>query len=100
MRSICQEKRNHMAKVIKSNLREFFYRKNLELKSSKLTQSELADATGVRRATISAWMNSDAPIMRIDADVLLALAEYFGVEPFDLLAVEEIPDEELETSQN
>ena len=50
-----------------------------------ITHQEIADATGVRRPTITAWMDWEARFRRIDAAIIGALAEFFGVEPSDVV---------------
>ena len=56
----------------------------------KITQKEIADATGIRTATISAWMNW-AMMKRLDAPVVDALAKYLNCAASELY--EWIPDE-------
>jgi transcriptional regulator with XRE-family HTH domain len=56
-----------------------------ELRTERgLTQAELADKAGVRRATVSDWENEQRK--RPVFDVLEKLAKALGVEPGDLLA--------------
>ena len=55
-----------------------------------ISQKEIADATGLRPATISAWMNW-AKMKRLDAPVVEALAKYLNCAPSELY--EWMPDE-------
>ena len=59
-------------------------------KRENITQKEIADATGLRTATISAWMNW-AMMKRLDAPVVDALAKYLNCAASELY--EWIPDE-------
>mgnify|MGYP000091248215 CR=1 FL=1 len=58
----------------------------------KIKYIEIAEATGVSQGVISRWMNSN--IERYDAPVVEALCDYFNCELWDLLYLEEIPDEQ------
>lgn len=62
-------------------------------KRQNITQKEIADATGLRTATISAWMNWST-MKRLDAVVVDALAKYLECEPSDLY--EWVPDEDAQ----
>lgn len=52
-------------------------------KRENITQKEIADATGLRTATISAWMNWSM-MKRLDAVVVNALATYLECDPSEL----------------
>lgn len=81
-----------MAQVVKSRLQEYIDKMSKE-KGYKISQMRLAQATGVRQATISLW-TSDKSLERIDTNVLLALARFFKLEnPWDLLIIEGTPDD-------
>ena len=54
-----------------------------EREQRKITQQEIADATQVRQATISAWMNWGT-FKYLNAAVVDALAEYLDCSPSDL----------------
>lgn len=49
----------------------------------RIFQNEIADATGLRPATITNWM-SPAPMKRIDGEVLVALMEWLGLGEDDM----------------
>jgi len=79
--------------IIKSKFREQVYKKSLA-EGRDISQEEIAQATGLRRPTISAWMNMKKAIKRIDSPVLVALAKYANCSPLDLLTVEEVESPE------
>ncbi|HZS59719.1 MAG TPA: helix-turn-helix transcriptional regulator [Gemmatimonadaceae bacterium] len=55
-----------------------------ELREARgLTQAELAEMAGLRRATVTEWENEDR--QRPVIDVLVKLAKALGVEPGELL---------------
>lgn len=62
-----------------------------EREKRRITQQEIADATGIRRPTLSAWM-SWGSFKRLDAEVVGRLAEYLNCDPNEL--VEWIEDEQ------
>lgn len=64
-----------------------------EREKRRITHQEIADATGIRRPTISAWMNWSV-MQRLDADVVGRLAKYLNCKPEDLY--EWVEDEEQE----
>ncbi len=53
----------------------------------RITQQEIADSTGLRRATISAWINW-GEFKRLDADVIIALCNYFQCSLEDLVEID------------
>jgi transcriptional regulator with XRE-family HTH domain len=81
-----------MKAVVRSRLREYVEAKSKDY-GFKITQSQLGNAVGLPQPTIATWM-SKQPMEQINVRVLAALAEYFGVEPFELLKLEYIEDEE------
>jgi DNA-binding XRE family transcriptional regulator len=62
----------------------------------KITQEEIAEATGLRRPTISAWM-SYKPISRLESNVASVLCAYFDCTIQDLVELEN--GEEIEPGQ-
>lgn len=76
---------------VRSRLKEHVQAKSREF-GFEITQTQLAQALQVRQATVSAWM-SDEPIDRIDVTVLAKMANYFDVPLWDMLEVEEDPEE-------
>lgn len=75
-----------------SRLREQVYRINLERESygaKLLTQTDIVESTGLTHKTVSLWMNGGKPLKRIDTEAWMSIAETIGVEPDDLLRVEE-----------
>ena len=85
-----------MATRIRSRLREHIYRLSLEqelLGKPRITQTEIAEATGLTQTTVSMWMNVQKPLSRIDTEAWMALANYVGVSPEELLAFEETGEE-------
>lgn len=58
-----------------------------------ITQQEIAEETGVRRATVNAWMNWSV-FKRLDSDTVTAFIRYFKCTPDDLF--EYVPEEERE----
>lgn len=56
----------------------------------KITQQEVADATNLTRATISAWMGHGG-MARLDATAARALCKYFGVPINELVVFEDDP---------
>lgn len=84
-----------MAKRIKSRLREHVYRISLERENSggpRITQTEISEATGLTQTTVSMWMNVQKPLSRIDTEAWLALSDFIGVEPSEMLSIEDIPE--------
>lgn len=53
----------------------------------RITQRELAEETGLARATISSWMSPQG-MPRLDANTVRALCEYFGVDISELVELE------------
>lgn len=54
----------------------------------RITQQEVADATKLTRATISAWMGHGG-MARLDATAARALCNYFGVTIDELVVFED-----------
>ncbi len=77
--------------MFRSRLPVLISEKEIRERRPRISQRELADATGIRQATISQWMNW-ATFKRLDAEVIAAFAAYFGCEPADLF--EWVGDEE------
>jgi len=65
--------------MILIRLREAIARLETET-GQRMSYEELAERTGLGKATINRWANSD-----VDMHVLDALCEFFGVQPGDLL---------------
>ncbi len=70
--------------VARSRLREILYRLN-ENAESPIRQTAIVEATKLSPKTISGWMNHKRPITRIDVPSWVAIAQYLGVEPSELL---------------
>jgi len=66
-----------------------------EKEQRKITQQEIAGATQLRQATISAWMNWET-FKYLNAAVVAALAEYLDCSPSELY--EWIDDEQGEAT--
>ena len=62
-----------------THLREVIARYETET-SERLSYQELADKTGLSKATIYRWANND-----VRHQILTALCEYFNCQPGDLL---------------
>lgn len=75
---------------MKSKLREVWLQKQAEL-GKKITQKEIAEATGIRANTISRWMTNE-PMTRIEHSVLEPLCVFFGVKSHDIVYLEGIDD--------
>lgn len=58
--------------------------RKMEREQRKITQKEIADCTGIRQPTISAWMNYDRRFVSIDVNVAEPLARWLGCDPIDL----------------
>jgi putative transcriptional regulator len=50
----------------------------------RITQEEIAEATGIRRPTISVWMGP-RPIRRLDAETVVAFCRFFNCGLTDLV---------------
>ena len=85
-------------KKVRSNLPAIIAKYEADT-GTRLTQVQIADDTGIQQPTISVWM-SDKQMKRIDADVLLALCDYFGITFNDLLKIEETADPEATAPTN
>lgn len=85
-----------MKYIITSRLREYVNEASLTA-GRTILQKEIADATGIRQPTVSAWMNNRKPLKKIDVPVLIALCEWAGCTPLEMLAFEddEEDDEEI-----
>lgn len=62
-----------------------------EFNGKHITQDQIAQATGLRQATIARWMNKK-PFKKIDMEVLSALKNYIGCRWYEL--IEEVPGSE------
>jgi DNA-binding Xre family transcriptional regulator len=71
---------------VKSRLKQIVADEELRT-GKRIRQCDIADATGLRQATISRWM-APKPLGRIDATVLEKLCEMFSVEVGDLLFID------------
>jgi len=60
----------------------------------KITQQEVANATKLTRATISAWMGHSG-MARLDANAARALCAYFDVPISELVVLEDAPQGQL-----
>lgn len=75
---------------MKSKLREVW----LDAQSKqgrRITQKEIAEATGIRANTISRWMTKE-PMTRIEHSVLEPLCVFFNVKSHDIVYLEGIDD--------
>jgi transcriptional regulator with XRE-family HTH domain len=54
----------------------------------RITQDEIADATGLRRATVSKWMSPKTKFKMIDSEAWTKLARFLGVPPEKMLHVD------------
>ena len=77
-------------KILSNRAHELLAIKRRKLGRS-ITQRDVADETGIALSTISRWFRND--IQRMDAHVVVALAEYFECDIGDLLVIEESDDE-------
>jgi putative transcriptional regulator len=59
--------------------------------SRRITNKEIADAIGVSGHTIAAWLRND--VTKFEAPIVERLCEYFQCELWDLLVLEEIPED-------
>ncbi len=57
----------------------------------QIEQREVSKSTGLPEVTISRWMNSDG-LLRIEAETVVKLAEYFGVGWSDVVTIIEDDD--------
>lgn len=74
-----------------SRLREHVYRINaqrLQSGEKEITHDMIAEQTGITRATVTKWMNPKKELDRMDIQTWLKLAEFVGVRPEDMLAIE------------
>lgn len=53
-----------------------------------IEQREVSKSTGLPEVTISRWMNSDG-LLRIEAETVVKLADYFGVDWNDVVGIVE-----------
>jgi len=67
-----------------------------EKEKRRITQQEIADAAGIRRPTLTPWMNWGT-FKRLDADVVGRLARYLNCRPDEL--VEWIEDDTEEAAE-
>lgn len=79
-------------KVIRSNLPAIVAQHAQKI-GYVMTQSQIAQAVGVRQPTISVWMSNNE-FQRVDTTVWTALCDYFGVSPEEMLIFEDVPDTE------
>ncbi len=75
-----------------SRLREHIYTMNAERLrhgEREITHDMISEETGITRATVTKWMNPKKELDRMDVQTWLKLAEFVGVEPNDLLSIED-----------
>lgn len=77
--------------IIKNRLREFMAIKGRN-ENRHISQRKLAEEIGVSKITVDRWAQNN--VTRIDDDILIKLCVYFGIQPGDLLIMEEVPDDE------
>lgn len=77
---------------MKSKLREVWLDAQSQ-QGRKITQKEIAEATGIRANTISRWMTKE-PMTRIEHSVLEPLCVFFGVKSHEIVYLEGIDDVE------
>lgn len=77
--------------TVRSNMKVLLAERE-SVERRRITQDEIAEATGLRRATISKWMSPKTEFKMIDSEALTKLAQYMNV-PFDKLLSVEYPDE-------
>lgn len=73
--------------VVRSNLRDVLYRLN-QTAEQPIRQATIAQATNLTRKTISVWMNHRKPLNRIEVSTWLAIAQFLGVDPNELIKIE------------
>lgn len=78
-----------MAKQVRSGLRRAVYRQQGQT-GKKLTQETIAKETGLSQPTVSAWMDDERVIDKLDIRAWLALADFMGVDPCDLLIIKDL----------
>lgn len=74
----------------KPNIRQLLLNKSAT-EGRRIGQREIAEATGLPQMTISRWMNSDG-LLRIEAETVTKLAEYFSVGWSDVVTIIEDDD--------
>jgi transcriptional regulator with XRE-family HTH domain len=80
----------------KPQVRQLLLNKSAQ-EGRQIEQREVAKATGLPEVTISRWMNSDG-LLRIEAETVVKLGEYFGVDWNEVVSiVEETEDPEKTT---
>jgi len=77
--------------TIKNRLRELMAEKARK-EGRKITQTSVAHELGLARYTVDSWARND--VVRYDQSTIIAFCRYFGVEPGDLLIMEELPEDE------
>ena len=77
--------------IVRSNLKVVLAEKEAA-EQRRITQEEISDATGLRRATISKWMSPTTQFKMIDTEALTKLMQFANV-PFHKLMIVEYPDE-------
>lgn len=61
----------------------------------KITQQEIADETGIRYPTVSAWMQYDTRLTRVESEVVGRFADWLGLDdPNDLLELVKAAEDE------
>lgn len=71
---------------MRSRLKELIYLRETE-QGERVTRKELAEETGINPATLSRYLSPE-PFERIDIDTAEKLAEYFGVEWYEIFLTE------------
>lgn len=73
--------------IVRSNLKRLLVERET-IERRRITQEEIAGATGLRQATISKWLSPKTVFKMIDSEALTKLSNYMGVEFQELLIVE------------
>jgi DNA-binding Xre family transcriptional regulator len=81
------EKEKQMAYVVNNRLFELIKQKELK-EGRNITLTELAEDIGVSVQLIGRWLNKENPVERFDAQVIVKICTYFGVDIADLLYLE------------
>ncbi|MBE2271378.1 MAG: helix-turn-helix transcriptional regulator [Anaerolinea sp.] len=76
---------------LQNRLAILLYQKELRDKR-RVTQTEVAAAIGVSRATITNWMHND--VTKFEAHIIEGLCAFFECGLCDLLYLEDVSDEE------
>jgi DNA-binding Xre family transcriptional regulator len=72
--------------ALKNRLLDLMHQKE-DAVGRRITQAEIARATGLPENTISRWVNTGI-VKRVEHEVVLKLCEYFGCNIGDLLYID------------